>query len=111
MFYMFFFMILVICCIFLLILRNICGVVTDFLEANSSRALLKNFIALSALAEIHASPPMCSLQDPRTRIVDVASLRQGPWLLALVCSSLYTMITRFLHVRTCYLGMVASIRT
>ena len=44
--------------VFLWILTNICGVATDFLEANSSRALLKKCIAVFALAEIHASPPI-----------------------------------------------------
>ena len=89
------------CFIFLWILANICGVATDFLEANSSRALLKKCIAVSALSEVHVSPPICSSQYPRTHIVDVASLRQGPWALSLVCSSLCTMITRRLHVRIC----------
>ena len=95
--------------VFWWILTNICSVATDFLEANSSRALLKKCIAVFALAEIHGSPPLCFLQDPWTHIVDVASVRQGHWALCLVCSSLCTMITRRLHVRMCSLGMLASI--
>ena len=70
---------------------------------------LKKLLLCLFLAEIHASPPICSLQDPRTHIVDVASLRQGHWALSLVCLSLCTMITRRLHVRICSLGILATI--